>query len=122
MGLWNPAESDKVLARPNHRANSTRNVRFDRIDVRAELIKLGDQAAELLPEIKNHLDAKSSLRVFVFMTARVMVAVPVSMTMFVFMFLFVGVRMVVVGFQMNIELDPVDFLAFDARGVQVIAA
>jgi len=52
MGLWNPAESDKVLARPNHRANSTRNVRFDRIDVRAELVRLGDQAAVLLPQIR----------------------------------------------------------------------
>lgn len=52
MGLWNPAEPGKLLARSNHLANSTRNIRFDRIDVRAELVRLGDQAANLLPQIR----------------------------------------------------------------------
>jgi HNH endonuclease/RuvC endonuclease subdomain 3 len=53
MGLWNPAEPGKLLARSNHLANSTRNIRFDRADVRAELVKLGDQAAAILPAVRN---------------------------------------------------------------------
>lgn len=52
MELWDPSEPDKLLPRSSHLANSTRNVRFDRIDVRNELIMLGDQAAALLPEIR----------------------------------------------------------------------
>ena len=52
MGLWNPSEPDKLFPHSNL-ANTTRNVRFDRIDVRNELIMLGDQASALLPEIRD---------------------------------------------------------------------
>jgi hypothetical protein len=52
MGLWDPSRSEQLLSKPNHLAKSTRNIRFDRIDVRAELIRLGDQAATLLPRLK----------------------------------------------------------------------
>jgi CRISPR-associated endonuclease Csn1 len=53
MGLWNPAEPEKLLPRSDHHARSTRNVRFDRADVRAELVKLGDQAAAMLPQLRD---------------------------------------------------------------------
>lgn len=52
MGLWNPAEPDELRYRPDHRAGSTRNVRFDRADVRRELILLGNKAAEMIPKLK----------------------------------------------------------------------
>jgi 5-methylcytosine-specific restriction endonuclease McrA len=52
MGLWNPSTPDKLPPHTNL-ANSTRNIRFDRIDVRRELIMLGDQAVVLLPEIRD---------------------------------------------------------------------
>ncbi len=51
MGLWNPAAPDKLETRVTHVAGSTRNVRFDRADVRKELIKLGDEAAKILPAL-----------------------------------------------------------------------
>jgi hypothetical protein len=53
MGLWNPAEPDKLLPRSNHLAVSTRNIRFDRVDVRAEMVKLGDEAAAILPKLRD---------------------------------------------------------------------
>jgi CRISPR-associated endonuclease Csn1 len=52
IGLWNASDPSKLLQRANHLADSTRNVRFDRADVRDELIKLGNQAAEILPELR----------------------------------------------------------------------
>ncbi|MCX6908403.1 MAG: hypothetical protein NTY01_10215 [Verrucomicrobia bacterium] len=51
MGLWNPANPDALLPRSNHLSGSTRNVRFDRADVRAEFVKLGDHAAAILPAL-----------------------------------------------------------------------
>jgi CRISPR-associated endonuclease Csn1 len=53
MGLWNPEDPAKHAAQINHLATSTRNVRFDRADVRKEIIKLGDEAAKILPAIRN---------------------------------------------------------------------
>ena len=56
LGYWNP-END--VARPprsyrtDHRAGSTRNVRFDRAAVREELTRLGNQAAAMLPELRD---------------------------------------------------------------------
>lgn len=52
MRLWNPAEPDKLRYWPDHNAASTRNVRFDRVDVRRELIMLGNKAAEMIPQLK----------------------------------------------------------------------
>jgi CRISPR-associated endonuclease Csn1 len=53
MGLWNPATPHKLETRLTHLACSTRNVRFDRGDVRRELIKLGNEAARILPALRN---------------------------------------------------------------------
>jgi len=53
MRLWNPSNPNALLERGNHLADSTRNIRFDRADVRAEIIKLGDMAATLLPALGN---------------------------------------------------------------------
>ncbi len=53
MNLWNPAEPSKLLPRSDHRAGSTRNVRFDRAAVREELTRLGNQAAAVLPELRD---------------------------------------------------------------------
>lgn len=52
MGLWRPHEPDKLQPRPTHLVGSTRNVRFDRSDVRRELILLGNQAAVMLPQLQ----------------------------------------------------------------------
>lgn len=52
MGLWDRSDPEKLLPRPSHLAQSTRNIRFDRTDVRAELIQLGNQAAAILPALK----------------------------------------------------------------------
>ena len=52
IGLWDASNPNIFQLRANHLAASTRNVRFDRVDVRAELIKLGDQAAAILPELR----------------------------------------------------------------------
>ncbi|HEX3717355.1 MAG TPA: HNH endonuclease domain-containing protein [Verrucomicrobiae bacterium] len=45
MGLWNPAEPQKLTLRLTHEAQSTRNIRFDRAVVQAEIVKLANQAA-----------------------------------------------------------------------------
>jgi len=52
MGLWSPDQPDQLRLRPDHRASSTRNVRFDRADVRKELIALGNNAAAMLPQLQ----------------------------------------------------------------------
>jgi hypothetical protein len=52
MGLWSPDQPDHLRLRPDHRAASTRNVRFDRADVRKELIALGNNAAAMLPQLQ----------------------------------------------------------------------
>jgi 5-methylcytosine-specific restriction endonuclease McrA len=52
MGLWSPDQPDQLRLRPDHRAASTRNVRFDRADVRKELIALGNNAAAMLPQLQ----------------------------------------------------------------------
>jgi len=52
MGLWRPDQPDQLRLRPDHRAGSTRNVRFHRADVRKELIELGDNAAAMLPQLQ----------------------------------------------------------------------
>jgi CRISPR-associated endonuclease Csn1 len=51
MGLWNPAEPEKVHPRTTHRAESTRKVRFDRKDVEAEIMRLAKNAAKSLPAL-----------------------------------------------------------------------
>jgi CRISPR-associated endonuclease Csn1 len=53
MGLWNPADPCKLLERASHLADSTRNIRLDRADVRAELVTLGDRAAAILPALRD---------------------------------------------------------------------
>jgi CRISPR-associated endonuclease Csn1 len=53
MELWNPTEPNKLTTQIKHTAGSTRNVRFDRADVRRELIKLGDEAARILPAVRD---------------------------------------------------------------------
>jgi hypothetical protein len=52
MGLRKPDAPDRLMARPTHQAGSTRNVRFDRADVRRELALLGNQAAVMLPQLQ----------------------------------------------------------------------
>lgn len=51
MGFWNLDKPDQIVNRHNHLAESTAGVRFDRADVRAEIIRLGDSAAKLLPKL-----------------------------------------------------------------------
>jgi CRISPR-associated endonuclease Csn1 len=53
MGLWNSDEGIRPSARHDHLATSTHNIRFDRADVRAELVILGDHAAAMLPAVQN---------------------------------------------------------------------
>ncbi|MCX7722751.1 MAG: hypothetical protein N2379_06790, partial [Verrucomicrobiae bacterium] len=52
MGLWDPAKPNELRTRPDHTARSTRNVRFDRADVRRELVMLGNNAAAMIPELQ----------------------------------------------------------------------
>jgi CRISPR-associated endonuclease Csn1 len=51
MGLWNPAEPERLRPRTTYRAESTRNVRFDRQDVEAEITRLAKNAAKSLPAL-----------------------------------------------------------------------
>jgi len=53
MGLWNPSDPHRLLERASHLTGSTRNVRLDRVDVRAELVRLGDKAAGILSPLRD---------------------------------------------------------------------
>jgi 5-methylcytosine-specific restriction endonuclease McrA len=57
LGYWNPenepAKPPHGSYRTDHKAESTRNIRSDRTAVRAELTRLGDQAAAMLPKLRD---------------------------------------------------------------------
>ncbi|HEY9174509.1 MAG TPA: HNH endonuclease domain-containing protein [Verrucomicrobiae bacterium] len=57
VGFWNPNNSpDKPphgSACTDHKAESTRNIRFDRAAVRLEIIALGEKAAAMLPPLRD---------------------------------------------------------------------
>ena len=53
MGLWHPSTPDVLADRINCHARSTRNVRFDRIDVEREAETLARNAAAQLPELSS---------------------------------------------------------------------
>lgn len=56
MGLWNPAQPEQLKTRIDHTAESTRNVRFDRDDIAAEIRALAVAAGKQIPSIQGKAD------------------------------------------------------------------
>jgi CRISPR-associated endonuclease Csn1 len=56
MGLWDPSQTAILNTKSTHLAQSTRNVRFDRDDVRKEITALGNRAIQLIPKLSDAFD------------------------------------------------------------------
>lgn len=53
MGLWNSEKPDQLNHQIDHHAESTRNVRFDRVDIAREIYSLAQAAGKQIPLLKD---------------------------------------------------------------------